>query len=362
MEEELLGMVGSLSVLPPMARLALLRPRAAARVTCTLQGITHTQALWRGHAAQLSYQQQRAAAVGIQQRWRATLAMRGERAQFLSLRSRVVCTQAAARRWLAGRERARRVGALGVLQRWGRMVLSQQKYARHKAAVIRLQARWRGRRAVGGFHRKRRCVVAAQAAARGVLARAKARGEREGRVRAMRAHAFSLWRLARTPLVHRTRLWGLVGTGVLPLAMWGEECRSLWEGLGLVESPGPRLCLSEGGGEGSAFDARLRAIETALPSLLSQLQPPLSAAAPIEEAGGGERGSRGRSSAVRVSSISRRFSLLPFGRQAAAAVDGNRPLSSSYSLTPVVARRVAAAAGRLGEERRRVYAALKAQR
>ncbi len=379
MEEELLGMLGSFSLLPPMARLALLRPRAAARVPLTLTGLTHAQALWRGHAARLSYRQQRAAAVAIQQRWRATLAMQGARARFGALRRRVVVAQAAARRWLARRARARGVRAVGVVQRWGRMALARRRYGRQRAAVVRVQALWRGRRAKGAYAYQRRGVMAVQAAVRGVLARGRGRAERAGRVAAMRAHAFALWRLARTPLVDRTRLWALRGEGFLPLAVWGEECGRLWEELGLVEAPpAPRLCLAAG--SGGAFDARMKAVEAALPSLLLQLQ----SAAPVavgamggEEAaaaaggggggGGGWRGSRGRSSAVSVGALrlSHRFSLAlgKGAKQAVAAVEGgggSRPLSSSSALGFALSPE--AAARRLEGERRRVYAALKAQR
>jgi hypothetical protein len=231
--------------------------QAQRRYEMVVHAVIRLQALRRMLVCRRQYRKLRVAARTLQAWWRLAAQARHTRVLYYEMIRRVRCIQRAYRIYSCRKKLRVRMRAVLAVQTLARRFVRQRQYLRMRAAAIIIQSRvkcWLSQRA---FQAIKELVTRAQACIRGWLHRRSAYRDRVQRVGRMRAQMFTLWRLAHTSLVYRSRFWVLFdGNGFLHLAVHEDELRRLWRDLGLFEH-----C-----GRGASFLAQFNAIQEAIDS------------------------------------------------------------------------------------------------
>ncbi|XP_056379418.1 abnormal spindle-like microcephaly-associated protein [Hyla sarda] len=140
------------------------------------------QALYRMHREMTLYHEERTSAILLQQRYRSLILMRQQRMAYLEFRRRVICLQAAVRRYCAQRRFMKARCAAVIIQTHWRRYVQRQTFFQYKQAALILQQRYRAR-CLQMLHRHyyirlRAAAIVLQAAYRGSQTRTLLRKEK----------------------------------------------------------------------------------------------------------------------------------------------------------------------------------------
>ncbi|XP_073427821.1 abnormal spindle-like microcephaly-associated protein [Dendrobates tinctorius] len=149
------------------------------------QSAVTLQSYYRMHRMKNLYDRQRAAAIVLQQQYRALIITRQRRMAYLDVRRRVVCLQSVMRRFCARRRFMKARCAAIIIQACWRRYVQRSLFLQYKIAALTIQRRYRARclRALHRYYMRRRtAAIVLQAAYQGSQVRSFLKKERAARV------------------------------------------------------------------------------------------------------------------------------------------------------------------------------------